>query len=116
MKALRILQVVLLLLVLSYLLVLHNENPYNVLLPFLPNLPAAVTIALALLLGWLIGWLPTKMRMWRVKRERDQLSRELRRLRGEPDATSTTAAVTPARDASPHRVRAAGPDGSGRQV
>jgi uncharacterized integral membrane protein len=80
-KALRILQFILLLLVVVYLLLLHNANPQPAFLPFVPSLPTAVVVALALVLGWLVGWLPTKARLWLLKREKRQLEAELNKLR-----------------------------------
>ncbi len=110
MKALRILQFILLLLVVVYLLLLHNANPQPVFLPFIPSLPTALVVALALVLGWLVGWLPTKAHLWQLKREKRHLQAEIDKFRSglgyrvdEPSAP-----VIPDRD-PPLRGRAQSP-------
>lgn len=74
MKAVRLLQIVIVLAAGAYLVLLHDMNEVNVFLPFLFSLPPAVVVVLALLLGWLLGWLPAAVRGV-------QRSREIRRLR-----------------------------------
>ena len=69
MKVARIFQFILLVVVALYLLWLHSANQDFVNLPGLLDLPAAVVIAVALLLGWLMGWLPTRLALWRKRRE-----------------------------------------------
>lgn len=69
MKVARIFQFILLVVVALYLLWLHSANQDFVNLPGLLDLPAAIVIAVALLLGWLMGWLPTRLALWRKRRE-----------------------------------------------
>jgi len=75
-KGVRILQVVLLVLAALYLVLFNNLNPEPVNLPLLLLVPVApVFVVLAALIGgWLIGWLPPRLELWRR-------GREIRRLR-----------------------------------
>ncbi|MDA0700487.1 MAG: hypothetical protein O3A02_04705 [bacterium] len=88
MKALRIAQVIALVLVAVYILLFHNANPATVAMPLLPSLPPALLVAVVALLGWLFGWLPGALRTWRLQRklataeaDRDALVAELDRAR-----------------------------------
>lgn len=87
MKALRIAQVVLLVLVAIYVLLFHNLNRDYVRLPGFLSMAPAFVVTLAALIGWLVGWLPGRLRNWRLKRDlhrveadRDLLAREIERL------------------------------------
>lgn len=80
MKAARILQVIIILVVIGYLLVLHNTNPQPVILPYMLPLPTSVVVAIALLLGWLAGWLPSRFKVWRLNRENRKLRLKLEKL------------------------------------
>jgi uncharacterized integral membrane protein len=91
-KALRVAQIVALVLIAIYVLLFHNVNPDHVRLPLLFSMPPAVVVALAAVLGWLVGWLPSRTRAWRLERrlhraeaDREVLATELERTRrGEP--------------------------------
>ncbi len=102
MKALRVAQIVALVLIAIYVLLFHNVNPDHVRLPLLFSMPPAVVVALAAVLGWLVGWLPGRARAWRLERrlnraeaDREVLAAELERTRrGDPSGP-----VIPDRDA-----------------
>lgn len=102
MKALRVAQIVALVLVAIYVLLFHNVNPDHVRMPLLFSVPPAVVVALAIVLAWLVGWVPGRTRAWRLERrlrraeaDREVLALELARARrGEPSDP-----VIPDRDA-----------------
>jgi|GEM_PF-1131830 len=79
-KAVRIIQFLFFALLIVYLILLHNANPSSILLPFLLPLPPAFVIVVALLGGWLMGWLPNRLLLWRRKREIRKLSRRVAEL------------------------------------
>jgi uncharacterized integral membrane protein len=101
-KALRIVQVVALVLVAVYVLLFHNANPATVAMPLLWSMPPALVFALVAIVAWLVGWLPGRLRTWRLERrvqraeaDREVLAAELERARrGEPSEP-----VIPDRDA-----------------
>ncbi len=108
MKALRIVQIVVLAGVAVYLVLVHNANPTNVTLPLAIPLPPAVLIAVALVIGWLVGWLPGRVRAWRRGREIDRLERKIDELESHlPGYDRDGTPVIPDRD-----ERAAGGDGA----
>ena len=77
MKGVRILQLVLLVLLVVYLVLFDNANPDPLQLPLLIVLlpmRAVLVVAAALILGWLIAWIPSRARFW-------GRGRELRKLR-----------------------------------
>ena len=80
MKALRIVQFALVVVAAIYLVLIHNANPTNVILPFAIPLPPALAILVALIVGWLVGWLPARLRAWRRGREIARLERRVREL------------------------------------
>lgn len=80
MKAVRLLQIILLLAAGAYLVLLHDMNEVNVVLPFLFSLPPAVVLVLALGLGWLVGWLPSTARGMTRGRELRRLRRKVNEL------------------------------------
>lgn len=81
MKAVRVVQVVLVLLLALYLWLFHSANPVLVELPltrlFLPLLPVSWVVVVALIVGWLIGWMPSAIAAWRRGREVKRLAKEL---------------------------------------
>lgn len=88
MKALRIAQVIALVLVAIYVLFFHNANPGTVDMPLLGPVPPSLLIASVAVVAWFIGWLPGRMRVWNLERklaaaqtERDSLSTDLARAR-----------------------------------
>jgi uncharacterized membrane protein YciS (DUF1049 family) len=85
-KAARILQLVILLAVIAYLFLLHNANQAqgNLRLPFFLSFPPAVVIALALALGWVFGWLPARLELWRKERRLRKLEARVAELEGRP--------------------------------
>ena len=92
MKALRIVQLVALVLVAGYVVLFHYQNLTSVRLPFLISVPPSLVVVLAIVIAWLVGWLPGRGRRWRLERrlrrsEADLvvLNRELEsHRRGEP--------------------------------
>ncbi len=92
MKAARIAQVVLVVLAAVYLWLFHSANPEYVELPFtrlfLPQLPVGFVVAMAVLVGWLIGFLPARVLAWRkgreIRRLQNELAEERRRTAPEP--------------------------------
>jgi len=79
-KALRIVQLVVLVLLALYLVAFNNLNPDPLTLPLLPMvipLPPVLILVAALVGGWLVGWLPARIQLWRrnreVRRLRDQV-------------------------------------------
>lgn len=74
MKAVRILQIFVVIALVVYFVLLHAANPTLIDLPFFLALPPALVVAMALVVGWLLGWLPGRIAVWRR-------ARELRRLR-----------------------------------
>jgi len=83
-KAGRIVTILLLVLLVLYLLLFHAANPVLVTLPWLsallPPLPASYIVVLALLVGLLIGWLPTRLLAWRRGRELRRLEKRVAEL------------------------------------
>lgn len=89
-KAVRLLQIVIVLAAGAYLVLLHDLNEVNVFLPFLFSLPPAVVVVLALLLGWLLGWAPSTIRGMRRIRENRRLRRRVEELeKWDPERTVT---------------------------
>ena len=80
MKAVRLLQIIIVLAAGAYLWLLHDLNEVNIFLPFLFSLSPAVVVIMALLLGWLLGWLPSTVRGMRRKREISRLRRRVQEL------------------------------------
>ena len=110
MKAARIAQVILIVLAGVYLWLFHTANPDYVELPFtrlfLPQLPVGFVVVVALLLGWLVGWAPTRLALWRRSREVRRLQNELaeERRRTAPEAVPVNPYVTqPDRPVIPDR-------------
>lgn len=79
-KALRIVQLVLLVGLVAYLVMMHNANPTNLILPFMLPLPPVAVIVVALIVGWLVGWLPSRLTLWRKKREVRGLQKKIAEL------------------------------------
>lgn len=97
MKGVRIVQLILLVLAALYLWLFHSANPVMVELPltraFLPQLPVGSVVIAALLVGWLIGFLPGRLLLWRRGRELRRANVELAELRRrtEPNVKATGA-------------------------
>ena len=77
MKAARVVQFVLLFIVVAYLWWVYSVNQAYIDLPGFVALPAGVVVALVLLLGWLLGWLPSRFALWRARRANAKLRARL---------------------------------------
>ena len=84
MKAIRIAQVIVLVLLAVYVAIFHAANPETVRLPGLISMPIALVVALSMLVAWFVTWLPARVRVWRLERklatvrsERDRLLDQL---------------------------------------
>ncbi len=81
MKSVRIVRVILLLALIAYLWLFHSANRVQVELPilnyFLPPLPVAYVLAVALVLAWAVGFIPANLRAWRRGRELTKLRARL---------------------------------------
>ena len=111
MKAARVVQFILLVVVVGYLWWVYSVNQAYVDLPGIIALPAGVVVALALLVGWLTGWLPGRFALWRARRENGKLKARLAKLEPTPGTEALRTLRDPAipdRD-EPYPV-APGPD------
>lgn len=88
MKAIRIAQVVALVLLAVYVAIFHAANPETVRLPGLLSLPIALVMTLAMVLAWLVGWLPAKARVWRLERKLSTIRAERDRLLAQIEPTA----------------------------
>jgi len=92
-KGVRIVQLILVVLVGVYLWLFHSANPLLVELPltrtFLPQLPVGFVVIAALLIGWLIGFLPGLLIVGRRNRELRKLNQEVAAAH-QREATSVT--------------------------
>lgn len=81
MKGVRIVRVILVVALAAYLWLFHTANRQQVELPilsaFLPPIPVAYVVALALVIGWLVGFVPARLRAWRRGRELTKLRSRL---------------------------------------
>ena len=87
MKGARILQLVLLILLALYLVAFNNVNPDPLTLPLLPMvipLPPVLVVVIALVGGWLVGWIPPRIALWRRSRENYRLRQRVSELEGQP--------------------------------
>lgn len=103
MKALRIVQLVALVLVAVYVVLFHYANPETVRLPLLISVPPSLVVVLAILAGWLVGWLPGRARLWRLERRLRRAEADRRVLAGEMDRSrrgEPSDPVIPDRDAA----------------
>lgn len=80
MRVVRIVQASILLLIALYLLLLHDANPQSLALPGLIPMPPAFVLLAVLVLAFLSGWLPPRIRLWRRGREIDRLEARIRNL------------------------------------
>jgi Lipopolysaccharide assembly protein A domain len=90
MKALRIIQILILLVVAAYLFLINNNNASYLDMPFLISMPPALVIAIALLLGWFVGWLGGRAPLWRKNRELNKLQKRMTELENQSPAIRST--------------------------
>jgi uncharacterized integral membrane protein len=97
-KALRIIQIIILIALAGYLVWVNNYNREWIGLPYIIDLPVGVVLGAALLIGWLVGWLFGQAGGWSKNREISKLKKRVAELeRQEPKVT----AVNITRDAEP---------------
>jgi len=87
-RGVRILQLVLLVLLALYLVAFNNLNPDPLSLPLLPMvipLPPVLLVVVALVGGWLVGWLPSRLALWRRSRENRRLRQRVAELERRDD-------------------------------
>lgn len=87
MKALRIAQIVLLVLVAVYLVLFHSVNPEHVRLPLLLSMPPALVVVLTAAIAWLAAWAPSRARIWSLERRVKRAEADLLALSGELEHT-----------------------------
>jgi uncharacterized integral membrane protein len=75
-KAIRIAQVIALVLLAIYLWVFHNVNPEYISLPLAISMPPALIVLIAIILTWFIAWLPARTKVWRLQRRLKQVTQE----------------------------------------
>ncbi|HEX7000990.1 MAG TPA: LapA family protein [Trueperaceae bacterium] len=81
-KAVRIVQLLLIVLAAVYLWLFHSANPGYVQLPWPLNLvfaqqPVGFVVIAAVIVGWLIGWIPPRILLLRRNRQVRRLQNEL---------------------------------------
>jgi uncharacterized integral membrane protein len=89
-KALRIIQILILLVIAAYLFLINNNNASYLDMPFLISMPPALVIAIALVLGWFVGWLGGRAPMWRRNREVSKLQKRITELENQPPVVRAT--------------------------
>lgn len=103
MKALRIVQLVALVLVAVYVVLFHYANPETVRMPLLISVPPSLVVVLAIAIAWLVGWLPGRARLWRLERRLHRAEADRQVLAGEMDRSrrgEPSDPVIPDRDAA----------------
>lgn len=100
MKSVRIVRVILLLALAAYLWLFHTANRQSVELPilnyFLPPIPVAYVVAFALVVGWLVGYAPARLKAWRRGRELIKLRARVAELEAPATLPARAAAPIPA--------------------
>ncbi len=96
MKAVRIVQLLLIVLAAVYLWLFHSANPGYVQLPWPLNLyigqqPVGFVVIVAVIIGWLIGWLPPRLILMRRNRQLRRLEQELAEERARSGSYETPA-------------------------
>ena len=76
-RIVRVLQILGLLLLVVYLALIDRANPNTIFLPLLLPLPTEWVIAIALLLGFIVGWLSLSGRVFRLNRQNKALHQQL---------------------------------------
>ena len=82
MKAVRIVQLLLIVLAAVYLWLFHSANPGYAQLPWPLNIvfaqqPVGFVVIVAVIIGWLIGWVPPRLVLMRRNRQLRRLQNEL---------------------------------------
>jgi uncharacterized membrane protein (DUF485 family) len=108
-KALRIVQIVILLALVAYLFLMNNYNPQWLELPFLISLPSALVVGIGLVVGWLVGWAFGQSANWSKNRELSKLKKRVAELeKQEPRVTAVNISRDPEPPVIPDRT-VAGP-------
>jgi uncharacterized membrane protein (DUF485 family) len=104
-KALRIIQIVILLALVAYLFLMNNYNPQWLELPFLISLPSALVVGIGLLLGWFVGWIFGQSGNWSKNRELSRLKKRVAELeKQEPRVTAVNISRDPETPVIPDRT------------
>jgi uncharacterized integral membrane protein len=103
-KALRIVQIIVLLVLVAYLFLMNNYNPTWLELPFVIALPSALVVGLGMLVGWLVGWAFGQGSTWSKNREIKGLKKRLAEFeRQEPKVTAVNISRDPETPVIPDR-------------
>jgi uncharacterized membrane protein (DUF485 family) len=106
-KALRIVQIIILVALVAYLFLMNNYNPQWLELPFLISLPSALVVGIGLLLGWLVGWFFGQSANWSKNRELSRLRKRVADLeKQEPRVTAVNISRDPETPIIPDRTAA----------
>jgi uncharacterized membrane protein (DUF485 family) len=97
-KAFRIIQIILLVLVVGYLFWLNAFNPTWIEIPLLFSLPAALAIGIGVIVGWLVGWFTGRSSSWSKGREIKKLNKRIAELESQ---TPAIRAATPTGETAP---------------
>lgn len=88
MKALRIVQIILLLALVGYLFWINTSGQW-ISLPYLIDLPVGIVLGAGIFLGWLVGWFFGQMGTWSKNRELSRLKKRVAELeKQEPRVTA----------------------------
>ena len=114
MRVVRILQVVALVLLFAYGVMVHNANPEPLALPYLVPVSPAAALLVAIVIAFLMGWIPPRLRAWRRSREVARLERRIAELEQHVPAYDLRPGtpVIPDRNA-PREVPAVAPEDTG---
>ncbi len=106
MKSVRIIRLILLIALAAYMWLFHAANRQQVELPILnyllPPLPVAYVVAFALVFGWAVGFVPTRLSVWRRSREVTRLRERVATLESATQSTTTLHTSVPAPRGTPH--------------
>jgi uncharacterized membrane protein (DUF485 family) len=104
-KALRIVQIIILIALVAYLFLMNNYNPQWLELPFIISLPSALVVGIGLLLGWLVGWFFGQSANWSKNRELSKLRKRVADLEKlEPRVTAVNISRDPETPVIPDRT------------
>ena len=103
MTIVRIIQLVVWLALAGYLVLVNGANGQMV-LPFLLPVPTGVAMFLAVAIGWLVAWLPSRGAVWRLRRQNGKLERQLTKIQELSGANGQKSATPVIPDRKPSLV------------